>query len=594
MAPSDEGTRADESGVVMSYRRGLTLVLVLAVGIRAAFALRLHGNLPLGGDAWVLHNEARFLALRRGLIDPTVWLSDGVIRAAADQPPLYVGLLAVAYVVGLQSTTAELGVNVAVGGLTVLLVARLARRLGGDRMGLLAGLLAAVYPGLWAWNGQVLPQSLSMLMVTVTALAAYHYLELRTARRAALLAGAIGLAFLAGIELALLALLIPVLFAAHHRAGRGLAQLAGHAVVAVAVLAAVVGPWTAYNAARFGRPVPLGTGVGRDLAAGACPETLTGDAVGFRFDRCLDQVGVTPDDRRDLDQALLDDRYRRGALDAVRAGADRLPVVLAARVGRAFQLWAPKQQVRFDQTGDLREWWLSGAAFATFYLLAALAAAGAVGLWQRRIRVYPLLVPVGVAVAGALIAGGTSRARAPAEPVLVVLAAAAVEGAARRLEGRRAPPATVAAEPGDDEQAFATAEGEPEDWDQWAEEPMAVSAARGGAGAGTSWNDGRLGQDREPARRRSRTFAERWAEDEHGSQPPGVRAVGGAGGGIDDDEDAALWAIPPRVVPMPLIVLVVTALIGATGGLGAWAVSATRSIEPFRPPSVAAPGLPPP
>lgn len=74
---------------------------------------------------------------------------------------------------------------------------------------------------------------------------------------------------------------------------------------------------------------------------------------------------------------------------------------------------------------------------ATFHLLVGLGVVGAVVLRRRRVRLYPLVLPVAAVAVAGLATAGTTRLRAPAEVCLVVLAAVAVDAALRRLERRR-------------------------------------------------------------------------------------------------------------------------------------------------------------
>ena len=57
---------------------------------------------------------------------------------------------------------------------TIVVVALIARRLAGDRAGLLAGALAAAYPVLVAADGALMSESLLGLLVAGSLLAAYR------------------------------------------------------------------------------------------------------------------------------------------------------------------------------------------------------------------------------------------------------------------------------------------------------------------------------------------------------------------------------------------------------------------------------------
>jgi 4-amino-4-deoxy-L-arabinose transferase-like glycosyltransferase len=642
VASGDGIIRTGEHGVARGFRRGLVMVLALAAAVRLAYIVGVHGDFALTGDAWVFHHEARFLANARGLVDPEAWRFDGQIRPTAAHPPLFVAFLTLTFVLGLQSPLGELVLNGLLGVVTVALVALLTRRLIGDRGGLIAGVIAALYPGMWAWNGQLLSETLATLLLVAVLMVVYRYLEDRSVRRAALLGATIGVAALTRSELIVLALLIPALLLAHFRAGRGVAQLVRHGAVALAMLVVVVAPWTAWNRTRFEHPVLLSTGLGPALAAGTCPEAMSGPGIGSYVPHCLDsqpglrgpnaepglrgpnaEPGISADEQRELDESELDARYRGQALQIMSDNREHLPVVLAARVGRMFQVWAPLQQLRIDQLGESREWWVTGAAFATFYLVAAGAAVGALVLRRRRVRLYPLLLPVAVAAVGAVLAFGTARYRAPAEPCLVVLAAVGVDALVRRYEWRRARRAARRAAPS------TAAPGRPPANRPAAapgDEPARVGSLVGGGTAELTfderralWTDGRGhwtdGQgrwtdghdvwtgDAPPGHPSGQPVG--WAIPDPDPDPdPGVgwddtgdAGWDDAGDGWDDEDgggaDGTDLAGTPRPVRLPVVVGLVMAVLVGVGAIGAWATVATGNNLSLDPVTIPAPTLPP-
>jgi hypothetical protein len=93
-------------------------------------------------------------------------------------------------------------------------------------------------------------------------------------------------------------------------------------------------------------------------------------------------------------------------------------------------------------------------ALWSFYALALLSIAGAIVVHRaRRVPVWPLLAPVGVVVATVLMTYASTRFRTTLEPMLAVLAAAALVAAVRRLRSGPAPVPGSAPDP-----ALATSE----------------------------------------------------------------------------------------------------------------------------------------
>jgi CHASE2 domain-containing sensor protein len=116
-----------------------------------------------------------------------------------------------------------------------------------------------------------------------------------------------------------------------------------------------------------------------------------------------------------------------------------VPIVLAARIGRTWDLYRPADMVTYSE-GENRERAASWAGLATFYPVALAALAGAVVLWRRRERftLWLLLVPCLLSTATAVLASGSVRNRAVAEPSLVLLAAVAGVALVDRRRSRAA------------------------------------------------------------------------------------------------------------------------------------------------------------
>ena len=118
--------------------------------------------------------------------------------------------------------------------------------------------------------------------------------------------------------------------------------------------------------------------------------------------------------------------YRDRALDYVGAHLTRVPLVALARVGRLWSVWDPPDTIRFN-VGEGRPEWASTVGVVSLFLLLAAAVPGSLALRRRRVAQWPLLVPVVVVTVAAVLFYGQPRFRAPAEPVIVVLAAIGVD-----------------------------------------------------------------------------------------------------------------------------------------------------------------------
>jgi hypothetical protein len=223
-------------------------------------------------------------------------------------------------------------------------------------------------------------------------------------------------------------------------AGRKLGWLAVGGATALAALA----PWVAFNLSRFDEPVYISTNFGSAMAAANCDSTYYGDLIGYKDYGCADETfraaeARTPDWDR-LDGSERERRVRREVFDYMGEHAERVPVVMAARVGRALKVYGVGQEIDYDDVIHGQERWVVYAGLVSWYVVAGLAVAGAVVLRRRReVPVFPLLVvPAVVLVAVATIFAQT-RYRAPAEPAVVILAAVAIDAVLPRR--RAGPPA---------------------------------------------------------------------------------------------------------------------------------------------------------
>ncbi len=115
-------------------------------------------------------------------------------------------------------------------------------------------------------------------------------------------------------------------------------------------------------------------------------------------------------------------------------------MVVAARIGRVWSIYAPGQMASYNQN-EGRPVWASWLAFASFWVLVPFAAWGGVLLRRRKVPITPLVAQFVIVTITAAAIYGLVRFRVPAEVSLVVLAAVAFDhlwsrrGAARDRAG---------------------------------------------------------------------------------------------------------------------------------------------------------------
>jgi len=228
-----------------------------------------------------------------------------------------------------------------------------------------------------------------------------------------------GLAMLARGELLLLIpfVVLPAVVLLRGTSRETRLRLAG---VTVGAALLVISPWVVYNLSRFEHPVFLSNGDGGVLLGANCEDVYSGDGIGYWSITCTADVAMNGRDRSEVADA-----QREEAFEYVGDHFGRLPVVVLARLGRTWSVYAPGQSADLA-VGEGRPHGLSLIGAALFWLLVPVAFLGA-----RRLRGDPALVPLlGTFVLVVVVAAvfyGAVRFRVPAEVSLVVLAAVGVD-----------------------------------------------------------------------------------------------------------------------------------------------------------------------
>ncbi len=407
------------AGGLSRFSIRLTTIAAVGVAWRIFYVWQWKGgdtNLVDEGDAFYYGPQAITNASGRFFQHP--WTG----QEAADHPPVTALLLTpISWfdgVFGAQITLAQRLVMVAVGAGVIVLIGVLGRRVGGDRLGLIAAALAAVHAALWLNDSVLMPEGPAALLVVLALLVALDLHDDVSIRRAALLGIVVGFATLTRAELVLL---FPLLFAVPlSRSDRSAGELVRASAAGLAALALVLAPWVGWNLARFERPTFVSTNDGVTLVGANCPTTYHGNGLGFWDIHCaLDHPA--PGDQSEVSAA-----WRDRGLDYIGDNLDRLPTVMATRVARVWGIYRPAQMVYFNQ-GEGRESWASWVAMYQSWVLFPVAIVGGVVLWRRRQPVAPYIATAVLVTLTAALFYGIVRFHVPADVAMVVLAAVAVD-----------------------------------------------------------------------------------------------------------------------------------------------------------------------
>jgi 4-amino-4-deoxy-L-arabinose transferase-like glycosyltransferase len=425
---------AEEGGVEKvavddgARRFWLLLAAVALFGLLVRVAYVAVSRQAVQGDGTYYHAIAGVLADGKGFVNPEAYLTSGLSIPWAPHPPLWPLLLALPARLGLRTYSEQQFFATLVGTGTVMVVGCAGRRLLDARVGLIAAAVAAVYPNFFLYERDLLAETLAIFLVALALLLAYRFRDQPGLLRAGLLGATCGLLALTRSEEAMLILLLLVplvLLAPQVRWRQRLTWLATSVIVAIAVIA----PWTVYNTSRFEHPVFLSHELGPTMVEANCDAVYSGSDIGYRSGPCLKSSPssrIGPGD----DGSTRDAATRRVAFDYIRAHEGRLPLVVLAREGRAWGLFRPFQQIRFESGRGTRPP-VMGLGFAAFWALWIAAVGGVIILRRRHVPVYPLLAPILTAVIAIAITFGSVRYRTPADVSIVLLAAVGISRALR-------------------------------------------------------------------------------------------------------------------------------------------------------------------
>jgi 4-amino-4-deoxy-L-arabinose transferase-like glycosyltransferase len=398
---------------------------LLALAVRIAYVV-LNRHTPVVGDALMYHLQGAGLADGDGLhrvYEPSM--------PTAEYPPLHIFLVAFTDLLGLHSTQAQKVFFAFVGTGTVILVALLGRAATrSERVGVIAGIIAALYPMLWMPDGALMGETTYGFFLVAALLAAVRFLRVPSVGRGGALGALLGLAALSrGEAIGLLVLLaLPLAW----RRWRLLA-------VVVGAFALVLAPWEARLLTTFDKPVLISNNSSGIWVGSNCPQTYYGPLIGsWRFD-CYGKVSPPGDESERFAE------YRRRGIDYMEDHAGRLPVVVAARLGRLLDVYRPWDQGAYTNRGEGRHERATHLGLVFYWLLVPFAICGALLLYRRRERaLLVLLAPVVLVVLVAAVTYGSTRFRFAAEPGLVVLGAVTVDTLVSLLRARRRPASATA------------------------------------------------------------------------------------------------------------------------------------------------------
>ena len=348
-------------GPLMQRRLGRIAVvrpqLFMAGVVAASFLLRVAALLRIapvradGGDPLYYHTQANTLARGLGFIEPLNWIANGTRIATAVHGPGYTIYLALFSRMGASTWFDHRMASSLIGTGSVLLAVLVTRRLAGNLAALIAGVFAAVYPNMWTIDGVLFPEGLFIFCCGLTMLFAYRWHDNHRRGDAIGLGLAIGAAALTRGEGIFLTVLLAAPLTLLARTLTRRMRLTALATIFVAT-SVVVGPWMARNLVAFDSFAPLSTNGNELHVYSNCADTYSGKFLGFWLFDCQQRLR---DPNRDGvitfeppgDEAQKAAYWQSVGLGYARDHLGDLPKVIAARVGRQWELFRPLQNAEF-------------------------------------------------------------------------------------------------------------------------------------------------------------------------------------------------------------------------------------------------------
>ena len=390
------------------------LIGVAAFVGRVIYVVTTTNHQALTTDEIYFISNARSLAAGHGFKFSALIGAAPVDNAA--HPPLTA--LVLAPTATITDSNLALRLTVAFAGVgTVVLVGVVGRKLAGPRAGLIAAAIAALYPALWSYDGLVLSETFSAITTALVMLLAYRLVSDPSWLNALGTGVACGLAMLSRSELLVFVPVLVVMVLARITTIDWSRRTAVAGIMVVAS-AATVGPWVGYNLSRFEKPVFL-TYPGGVLLGANCRSTYYGPLIGSWNGFCTVQSN-------NPDPSVVEAEKQRRALSYVRAHLSRVPVVVAARIGRVWSVYRLGQIADYEAANGVPKW-ATWSGWAMYLVLGVLTVAGAVSLARRRVTLLPIIAPFVVATLTAAAFYGRPRFRIPAEVSIAILAAVALD-----------------------------------------------------------------------------------------------------------------------------------------------------------------------
>ena len=399
----------------------LAAITIVGVLFRWLYVWRAGRKIPLGiSDAGSYFYLGRNIAAGRGYIRPYDYLFHSKSIPTAEFPPLYPTFLAGVHLLDMTTPTGQKLATSVLGAVIVVLIGLIGRRVAGPIVGLVAALLAALYPVFAASDGGLASETLYGVLIAAFLLAFLIALDQPAAWRWVLVGALVGLAALTRSEAVALYVfvIIPVLLLSRGRLGPGWSGALRAFGLALLAGLVVVTPWLIRDRVATKAFVPISNNSGTMFAGANCPEAYYSHHLGQWLYSCVQRDGKPG--TTEAEQASI---YRTRGQDYARDHAGRLPYVAAVRVLRTWGVWDFRDEINLESFESRDHAWLT-AGHWMFFAMVPFTIAGIVIVSRRRRRfLWPLATTMVMVVFVSAFTYGNQRFRLVAEPAIIVFAA---------------------------------------------------------------------------------------------------------------------------------------------------------------------------
>jgi 4-amino-4-deoxy-L-arabinose transferase-like glycosyltransferase len=369
-----------------------------------AFATSLFFNFFIIGVEAIPAADAKdYILIARSLVEHGSWPFFG-------RPPLFPIILAILFKFGLGLFQVRIFLSL-VGALTCVLVALIAKEIfKNQKTAWAAGLIAAVYPMLYYWNGFLLTETVNTFMVTAATLMVVTFLEQRKAVYLALAGIFFGLAALTRPEgLFISGFVILWLLLEKDLRPQFLKYFTSFTIA----LLLVVVPWIVFVSLKVGTFVPIKTGGGYTFIGANNSEILKGPfgAWGGHIDP-FDAGIVSQKEVEGLSEVERDRLFFRITMDYISKNPGEVAVLLFWKVVNLFRV----------HPSAYSSWSLKLMAFSSYLVVFILSVFGILRYSLKNEETRFLLAIILAYVANALIFLGDTRFRNAIEPALLIFA----------------------------------------------------------------------------------------------------------------------------------------------------------------------------